>query len=164
MRTQFPPIRKQEKWARSDKEKTVVFTAHLFKVFEPYLHEIAIEEENRLLSDANTLAKMVVSARPFTVKMRTAIRILNLKKAPDYDLITNQLLQQLSEKGIKFITQLYKAKLRQDFLPRQWKIAQIIMIQKPGKSAEFAESYRTISLLLVLSKLFEKRLLLQGCL
>jgi len=33
------------------------------------------------------------------------------------------------------------------------------MIQKPGKPAEFAKSYRPISLLLVLSKLFEKLLL-----
>jgi len=39
------------------------------------------------------------------------------------------------------------------------KVAQIIMIQKPGKSAELAESYRPISLLPVLSKLFEKLLL-----
>jgi len=37
--------------------------------------------------------------------------------------------------------------------------AQIIMIQKPGKSAELTESYRPISLLLVLSKLFEELLL-----
>jgi len=33
------------------------------------------------------------------------------------------------------------------------------MIQKPGKPAELAESYRPISLLSVLSKLFEKLLL-----
>jgi len=33
------------------------------------------------------------------------------------------------------------------------------MIQKPGKSAELAESYRPISLLPILSKLFEKLLL-----
>jgi len=33
------------------------------------------------------------------------------------------------------------------------------MIQKPGKPVELAESYRPISLLFVLSKLFEKLLL-----
>jgi len=33
------------------------------------------------------------------------------------------------------------------------------MIQKPGKPAELAESYRPVSLLPVLSKLFEKLLL-----
>jgi len=33
------------------------------------------------------------------------------------------------------------------------------MIQKPGKPAELTESYRPISLLLILSKLFEELLL-----
>jgi len=60
---------------------------------------------------------------------------------------------------IKYITQLYNAVLRRGFSPLQWKIAQIIMIQKPGKSAELTELYRPISLLPVLSKLFEKLLL-----
>jgi len=49
------------------------------------------------------------------------------------------------------------------FYPRKidskWKVAQIIMIQKPSKPAELAESYRSISLLPVLPKLFEKLLL-----
>jgi len=31
--------------------------------------------------------------------------------------------------------------------PAQWKVAQIIVIQKPSKSAKLAESYRSISLL-----------------
>jgi len=54
--------------------------------------------------------------------------------------ISNQVLQKLSEIRIQFIIQLCDAVLRQDFFPSQWKIAQIIMIQKPGKSAEIAES------------------------
>jgi len=44
------------------------------------------------------------------------------------------------------------------FFPPQWKIAQIIMTQKPGNPAEFTELYRPISLVPVLSKLFEKLL------
>jgi len=87
-----------------------------------------------------------------------AIRVLNPKKVPGYDLITNQVLQILSEKGIRFITQLCNAVLRQGFFPPQWKVVQIITIQKPGKSTELAEAYRPISLFSVLSKLFEKLL------
>jgi len=63
----------------------------------------------------------------------------------------------LLETVIKYITQLCNAVLRQGFLPPQWKVAQIIMIQKPGTPIELAESYRPISLY-VLSKLFEKLL------
>jgi len=90
---------------------------------------------------------MVAPAMFFTVnEVRAAIRVLNPKKAPGYNLITNQVLQKLSEKGIRFITQLCNAVLRQGFFSPQWKVAQIIMIQKPGKPAEL-ESYRPISLL-----------------
>jgi len=63
--TQFPPIRKQdERWARSDEGKA----EHLCKIFEPHPREITTEEENKLLTDTNTSAKMIALARPFTVK------------------------------------------------------------------------------------------------
>jgi len=64
----------------------------------------------------------------------------------------------LSETAIKYITQLCTAVLRCGFSPSQWKVP-IIEMQKPDKPAEFAESYRSISLLPVLLKLFEKLLL-----
>jgi hypothetical protein len=63
----------------------------------------------------------------------------------------NQILQKLSETRIKYIPTVV---LRRDFFPPQWKIAQIIMIQKPDKSVKLAESYKLISLLPALSKLF----------
>jgi len=130
LQTQFPPIRKQdEKWARSDEEKAEVFAVHFPKIFEFHPCEITIDEEKKLFIDTNTPAKMVAPARPITVKeVRTAIRVLNPKKTTGYDLITNQVLQKLSEKGIRFITLFYNAALRQDFFPPQWKVAQIIMI------------------------------------
>ncbi|KAH0948031.1 hypothetical protein HN011_000868, partial [Eciton burchellii] len=87
-------------------------------------------------------------------KSENVIGNLHPKKALGYDFIPNQILQKLSEIEIKYIIQLCSAVFRKLF-PPQWKIAQIIMIQKIGKSAELAEFYRPISLLPVLSKLFE---------
>jgi hypothetical protein len=43
--------------------------------------------------------------------------------------------------------------------PAQWKVAQIILILKPGKSLNDPTSYRPISLLPILSKVFQKLLL-----
>jgi len=105
--TQFLPVRKQdERWVRSDNEKPKEFAAHFSKVFEPHPHEITIDEEKKLLTDTNIPVKMVALAKPFTInEVRTAIRILNQKKASDYNLITNQILQKLPEKGIRFISQ-----------------------------------------------------------
>jgi len=52
--------------------------------------------------------------------MRAVIKNLNPKKASDYDLITNQILQMLPEIEIKFVTQFYNAVLRQGFFSPQW--------------------------------------------
>jgi len=101
-----------------------------------------------------------IPTNPFTVnEIKIIINHLNPKKAPGYDLITNKILKMLPETAIKYITQLCNAVVKGSFFSLQWKVAQIIMIQKPSKPTEPAESYRSISLLSVLSKLFEKLLL-----
>jgi hypothetical protein len=46
--------------------------------------------------------------------------------------------------------------LRSRFFPGQWKVSQITTILKSGKPAEEITSYRPISLLPILLKLFEK--------
>ena len=63
---------------------------------------------------------------------------------------------ELTEKGITYITYLFNAILRTNHFPDQWKKAQIIMIPKPGKDPNLVQSYRPISLLPILSKVFEK--------
>jgi len=114
VRRYFPSIRKQDgRWARSDEEKAEVFAVHLSKVFERHPHEITIDEKKKLLTDTNISAQVTVAVMPFTVnEVRAAIRVLNPKKAPGYDLITNQVQQKLPEKSIRFITQLCNAVLR----------------------------------------------------
>ena len=47
-----------------------------------------------------------------------------------------------------------KASLKCSF-PDQWRVEQIKMILKPDKNSELVESYRLISLLLLLSKVLE---------
>jgi hypothetical protein len=45
------------------------------------------------------------------------------------------------------------------YIPDAWETAEVIMIPKPGKKLSEVESYRPISLLPILSKLFEKLIL-----
>jgi hypothetical protein len=49
--------------------------------------------------------------------------------------------------------------LLRGYFPAQWKVAQIILILKPGKPPNELTSCRPISLLLIVSKVFEKILL-----
>jgi hypothetical protein len=81
---------------------------------------------------------------------------MRTKKAPGYDLITGRILKELPEFGLKAITLIYNSVMRTGFFPAQWKVSQIITILKPGKTDDEVTSYRHISLLPILSKLFEK--------
>jgi len=76
-----------------------VFAVHLSKVFEPHQREIIINEEKKLLTDTNTSAQMAVPVMPFIVnEVRAAIRVLNPKKAPGYDLIPIKFYRNYQEK------------------------------------------------------------------
>jgi predicted metallopeptidase len=57
------------------------------------------------------------------------------------------------------LTTLINACIRLNYIPDAWKIDEVIMISKPGKNLSEVESYRPISLLPIISKLFGKLIL-----
>jgi hypothetical protein len=61
--------------------------------------------------------------------------------------------------GIKYLTLLFDAVLLKGYFLTQWKVAQVILILKPGKPPNELASYRPISLLPTVSKICEKLLL-----
>jgi len=81
---------------------------------------------------------------------------LKEKKAPGYDLITNKILKNLPKKTIVLITYIVNSMLRISYIPSIWKSSTIIVIPKPNKPKNEITSYRPISLLPTLAKLFEK--------
>jgi hypothetical protein len=89
--------------------------------------------------------------------VRDTIKKLRKTKAPGYDL-TGIILKQLPEVGLLAITYIYNSILRTGYYPGQWKVSQIVAISKSDKHPEEATSYRSISLLPVLTKVSEKLL------
>lgn len=87
--------------------------------------------------------------------MVNATRKLKPKKSPGYYLITGQLFKELLAEGITFLKCLYNAILRIGYFPPSWKVAQIIMIHKPGKNSDDIKLYRPISLLSIPLKILE---------
>ena len=69
------------------------------------------------------------------------------------------MLKNLPSAAIHFITKLFNAVISLGYFPSEWKKSLIIVILKTGKDPTIASSYRPISLLPCLSKLFEKVLL-----
>lgn len=84
---------------------------------------------------------------------------LSSRKSPGYDLITGQIIKALPEKGLRKLLHIINASFRLKYVPRQWKVAEVIMIPKPNKPPNDKKSYRPISILPMMSKLFEKLLL-----
>lgn len=153
-----PPIRTQDgNWARTDENIVNTFADHLSNVFKPFPMETLPEEQESIQQILDAPYQMDLPIKPIKkAEIMICIKNLKPKKAPGYDLITGEILKNLSPEGIKMITIIFNAILRLGYFPSQWKVAQIILILKPGKDATETASYRPISLLPVLSKVFER--------
>lgn len=158
----IPPIKDDNnKWARSDSEKANLFAKHLSSIFQPHPSEIPNDEEDKIKEYLEAPFQMDLPIKNFKTKeiKRVITREINPRKAPGFDLITGRVLQESTKKCFKAITQIFNAIIRLNHFPNQWKVAQIVMILKPGKKSDDVKSYRPISLLPILSKVFEKLLL-----
>jgi hypothetical protein len=92
-------------------------------------------------------------------EVQEVINSLNPKKSSGYSLITGKILKELPTIRIKYLTKLFNAVLLKGYFPAQLKVAQIILILKPGKPPNELASYRPIGLLPIVSKVFENILL-----
>lgn len=159
-KSQTPPIKTQlGKWARSDTEKATAFAEHLLTVFQPHSCSEPAHNEDvlKFLESPIQMCPPLKCVSPKEIMHE--IRHLKEGKAPGYDQIDATLLKHLPKKGIMLLTAIFNACLRLSYFPSQWKIAQVVMILKPGKPAQETSSYRPISLLPLCGKLLEKILL-----
>lgn len=152
----IPPIKKDDgTWAKSAKEKAITFADHLEDTFKP-LPSLSSQE-----NVVNTHKVDYQSITPVSLQELKALIKFDLKpnKAPGYDLITGKVLKALPDNGIRKLLYIINASLRLQYVPSQWKVAEVIMILKPGKKPNDKKSYRPISLLPTIAKVFEKLLL-----
>lgn len=154
-----PPLKLEGgKWARTPQQRIDTFANHLSTVFQP--NEGIHSEDSDIDETLNQDFQLDVPIKHTTPRevFRTLSRLDN-NKAPGFDQITKEVLIRLPKKGIVFLTTLFNGIMRVGHYPSIWKISQIIMIFKEGKPTNEVSSYRPISLLPVISKVFEKILL-----
>jgi len=156
--TPIPPLRTPGgEWAKSDEQKVNTLADHSAQVFQPHTPDQTGGDKQDMLHALENNKLPASPIKNFTAtEVRAAINHLHTTKAPGYDLITGEILKKLPEVGILAITYIFNSILRTGYFPGQWKVSQIVTILKPGKPAEDVKSYRPISLLPILSKIFEK--------
>lgn len=68
-------------------------------------------------------------------------------------------MKHLPKRTIIFLTQVFNAVLRRQYIARAWKHARVVSMLKLGKDPTLPSSYRHISLLDIFGKLLEEILL-----
>lgn len=137
-------------WAKTNNQKVELFSNYLSNIFS----ENDIEQSNSILYNEDAQQAVRID-EVSTNEVREEIFKLKLKKSPGFDLITSEVLRHLPFNCLNRISQIFNACFRFQYVPSLWKVAEVIMIQKPGKPETEVTSYRPISLLPILSKLFE---------
>lgn len=149
------PVRLQNgSWAKSTDEKVNAFANHLEEAFTPNSGSSAV-----CLPEIDE-----VVPRPFRLRLKTiedSVKDLATKKSAGRDRITPKMIRELPHSALKMVLFIFNSILRTGYFPTSWKRSEIVMIPKPGKDLTQVKSYRPISLLPILSKMFEKILLLK---
>lgn len=147
------PIRLENgSWAKNSEEKVNAFANYLENVFTPN-------------SGSSTINPPVIDEIiPSPLRLRLpdiekSVKDLKLKKSPGGDGISAKMIKELPLSAVRLVLFIFNGILRVGYFPSSWKRSEIVMIPKPGKDPTQVKSYRPISLLSILSKMFETILL-----
>ena len=101
------------------------------------------------------------SPPPFTTsEIDSALKLVKTGTAPGYDNMHPEFLTHLGPRARTWMSIFFSRIIEDNQIPKIWRSAKVIAIEKPGKDPNLAASYRPISLLSVCYKLLE-RLILQ---
>ena len=108
---------------------------------------------------AYTLASSSEPKLTNTTEIQDAIRDLKVGKAPGPVGIANRALKHLPLSAVSLLFVLFNAIFRTQYSPAPWKHSHFYSILKHRKDPALLSSYRSVSLLDTIGKLFEKLLL-----
>ena len=86
--------------------------------------------------------------------VQEAIWGLKVSKAPGPNGIPNRALKRHPQRAVSRLVQIFNAILLTHHFPTVWQHARLISILKPGKDPALPSSYRPISLMYTIGKLF----------
>ncbi|GBP59159.1 RNA-directed DNA polymerase from mobile element jockey [Eumeta japonica] len=152
----YPPLRTPTTLAFEDREKLSVSPTALkdnahTSPHDPYTSRIEEEVRQKVSLDPKD------DLDPVTLdEVKGLVKNLKTRKAPGLDGISNKAIKCFSSPLLALLVAIFNACLKNCYFPEVWKDAVIIGIPKPGKPRDLPASYRPISLLSSLGKLYEK--------
>ncbi|GJQ65566.1 hypothetical protein Trydic_g7665 [Trypoxylus dichotomus] len=100
------------------------------------------------------------SIRPTSPKeVKAIVKSFRPTKGPGPDGVTYHALRHAPKKFVMHMTNICNAMLRLRHFPPELKLADVVMIPKPGQSHNWPQNYRPISLLPVMSKIADRIIL-----
>jgi hypothetical protein len=156
--TPSPPLVTPGGTALSDSEKTEALADSLESQFQPVNDpsDPAVIEKVTEVLQAYSYAPASEPKLTNPMEVQDAIRGFKVCKAPGPNGLRNRALKHLPQRAISLLVALLNAALIAQYFPPVWKHARVISILKPGKDPSLPSSYRPISLLDTIGKLFEK--------
>ena len=158
--------------AATNKLKADTFAESLGKIHQTYYdpnHDLNTETEARnFLSAHKVVFKPLEQAKQETEDKHYMLREINVleitktlqkcrnRSAPGEDQISYLILKNLDRENLSNIALIYNSCLETGYFPNAWKQAKVVMLPKPGKDLTKPTSYRPISLLPAMGKIFER--------
>ena len=172
----YPTLKLGNKTAKANPEKAQLFAervernfgieSHLFRkshfdrintfVEAHSYHFTRLDSLNDNTTDTDGDSDVVADVDPDTL-IRIVRHELKNDKAPGIDSVYNDILKKAIGTGFyKLLAQAFTVSLKLGFIPYVWKVAVLCMLIKPDKPPSQTTSYRPISLLSAMMKLFER--------
>ena len=158
--------------AATNKLKADTFAESLGKIHQTHYdpnHDPNTETEARnFLSAHKVVFKPLEQAKQETEDKHYMLREINVleitktlqkcrnRSAPGEDQISYLILKNLDRENLSNIALIYNSCLKTGYFPNAWKQAKVVMLPKPGKDLTKPTSYRPISLLPAMGKIFER--------
>lgn len=160
-RNLIPPLKNGIAKYDTNAEKSEAFADYFESCFttEDDTHHQNQNEYSEIISNETNHEHNTTITPTSPKEILSIILKLASKKSPGHDLITNKILKNLTSKALAYLASLFNSAMRLATFPSTWKHAIIVPIHKPGKQTNSLTSYRPISLLPTLSKLYERILL-----
>ena len=123
-------------------------------------HKQKGQRKKRKRETTNTLKESKHHFDAFSTQdMEEGLALLKIGKAAGLDNITTEMIQHFGAKTRTWVLAMINKCAETHTIPRAWRRAKVVALLKPGKNPNDKKSYRPISLLCILYKLYERMIM-----